>query len=38
MFDIVFEEGRKQYLQSLGILAGIDSEDKFDNIQGLAPL
>ena len=25
MFDIVFEEGRKQYLQSLGILAGIDS-------------
>lgn len=37
MFDIVFEEGRKQYLQSLGILAGIDSEDKFDNIQGLAP-
>ncbi|MCJ0222639.1 excinuclease ABC subunit UvrA [Clostridioides difficile] len=37
MFDIVFEEGRKQYLQSLGILAGIDNEDKFDNIQGLAP-
>ncbi|MER0284256.1 excinuclease ABC subunit UvrA [Clostridioides difficile] len=37
MFDIVFEEGRKQYLQSLGILSGIDKEDKFDNIQGLAP-
>lgn len=37
MFDIVFEEGRKQYLKSLGILSGIDKEDKFDNIQGLAP-
>ncbi|NMS89590.1 excinuclease ABC subunit UvrA [Clostridioides difficile] len=37
MFDIVFEEGRKQYLQSLGILSGIDKEYKFDNIQGLAP-
>ncbi|EQF23130.1 excinuclease ABC subunit A [Clostridioides difficile CD160] len=37
MFDIVFEEGRKQYLQSLGILSGIDKEDKFNNIQGLAP-
>lgn len=37
MFDIVFEEGRKQYLQSLGILSGIDNENKFDSIQGLAP-
>ncbi|BBI33386.1 excinuclease ABC subunit UvrA [Cohnella abietis] len=37
MFDIIFEEGRKQYLQSLGILAGLDDEDKFDSIQGLSP-
>ncbi|WML32563.1 excinuclease ABC subunit UvrA [Clostridium sp. OS1-26] len=37
MFDIIFEEGRKQYLQSLGILSGIDNENKFDNIQGLGP-
>jgi excinuclease ABC A subunit len=37
MFDIVFEEGRKQYLQSLGVLAGIDDEDKFDSISGIGP-
>lgn len=37
VFDIIFEEGRKQYLQSLGILSGLDSENKFDNIQGLGP-
>jgi len=37
VFDILFEEGRKQYLQSLGILAGLDDEDKFDSIQGLSP-
>ncbi|MBH5316480.1 excinuclease ABC subunit UvrA [Paenibacillus sp. GSMTC-2017] len=37
MFDIIFEEGRKQYLQSLGILAGIDDDDKFDSIQGISP-
>ncbi|CAH1200683.1 UvrABC system protein A [Paenibacillus plantiphilus] len=37
MFDILFEEGRKQYLQSIGMLAGLDEEDKFDSIQGLSP-
>ncbi|MCM1988858.1 excinuclease ABC subunit UvrA [Oceanirhabdus seepicola] len=37
VFDIIFEEGRKQYLQSLGIFAGIDNENKFDSIQGLGP-
>jgi excinuclease ABC subunit A len=37
VFDIIFEEGRKQYLQSLGILAGLDDEDKFDSILGLSP-
>ncbi len=37
MFDIIFEEGRRQYLQSLGILTGIDDEDKFDSISGIAP-
>ncbi|WP_432665786.1 excinuclease ABC subunit UvrA [Wukongibacter baidiensis] len=36
-FDIIFEEGRKQYLQSLGVFAGIDDEDKFDNISGIGP-
>lgn len=37
MFDIIFEEGRSQYLKSLGILSGIDDEDKFDSISGLGP-
>lgn len=37
VFDIIFEEGRKQYLQSLGILSGLDNENKFDDIQGLGP-
>ncbi|MHC1783708.1 MAG: excinuclease ABC subunit UvrA [Anaerolineaceae bacterium] len=37
VFDIIFEEGRKQYLQSLGLLAGIDDEDKFDSISGIGP-
>jgi excinuclease ABC subunit A len=37
VFDIIFEEGRRQYLQSLGILSGIDAEDKFDSISGIGP-
>ncbi len=37
VFDIIFEEGRKQYLQSLGMLAGIADEDKFDSISGIGP-
>lgn len=37
VFDIIFEEGRKQYLQSLGILSGLDDEDRFDSIQGIGP-
>ncbi len=37
VFDIIFEEGRRQYLQSLGILAGTDHGKKFDSISGLAP-
>jgi excinuclease ABC subunit A len=37
MFDIIFEEGRSQYLKSLGILSGIDDEDKYDSITGLGP-
>ncbi len=36
-FDIIFEEGRKQYLQSLGVFAQIDEEDKFNNISGIGP-
>lgn len=37
VFDIVFEEGRKQYLQSLGVLTEIDEERKFDSISGISP-
>lgn len=37
VFDIVFEEGRKQYLHSLGILPGLSDEDKFESITGIGP-
>src|SRR5215475_2065334 len=37
VFDIVFEEGRRQYLQSLGVLSGLEDESKFDTISGIAP-
>ncbi len=37
VFDIVFEEGRRQYLQSLGMLAAITDEDRFDSISGIGP-
>ncbi|MCG8512666.1 MAG: excinuclease ABC subunit UvrA [Halanaerobiales bacterium] len=36
-FDIIFEEGRKQYLQSLGVFTLITEENKFDHISGLGP-
>jgi excinuclease ABC subunit A len=36
-FDIVFEEGRKQYLQSIGMLSPIADEDAFDRIDGIGP-
>lgn len=37
VFDILFEEGRRQYLQSLGILTDIIEENKFESISGIAP-
>lgn len=36
-FDILFEEGKNQYLRSIGILAGLDNEDRFDTIEGIGP-
>lgn len=36
-FDIVFEEGRRQYLKSIGAISGIESEDKFESISGIGP-
>lgn len=37
MFDIIFEEGRREYLQSLGMFAGLEDERKFDSIEGIGP-
>lgn len=37
MFDIIFEEGRKEYLQSLGMFPGLEDERKFDSIEGIGP-
>ena len=37
VFDLIFEEGRAQYLKGLGVLAGITEDDKFDNISGIGP-
>lgn len=36
-FDILFEEGKNQYLRSIGILSGLDNEDRFDTIEGIGP-
>ncbi len=37
VFDIIFEEGKRQFLQSLGMIPGITEEDKFDRITGIGP-
>jgi excinuclease ABC A subunit len=36
-FDILFEEGKNKYLSSIGILGGLDNEDRFDAIEGMGP-
>lgn len=36
-FDILFEEGKNQYLRSIGVLAGLDKEDKFERLKGIGP-
>lgn len=36
-FDILFEEGKNQYLRSIGILTGLDNEDRFDTMEGIGP-
>lgn len=37
VFNILFEEGKNQYLRSIGILSGLDNEDRFDTLQGIGP-
>ena len=36
-FYILFEESKNQYLRSIGILAGLDKEDRFDTMEGIGP-
>ncbi len=36
-FDILFEEGKNQYLRSIGILTGLDNEDRFNTLEGIGP-
>ncbi len=36
-FDILFEEGKNQYLRSIGILAGLDNEERFTSLEGIGP-
>ena len=38
VFDILFQEGKRQYLQSIGMLPAITQEDRFDRITGIGPL
>ncbi|GAK50984.1 excision endonuclease subunit UvrA [Candidatus Moduliflexus flocculans] len=37
VFDILFEEGRKQYLQAIGVLSGLSDDNGFDSIRGIGP-
>ncbi|WP_046214765.1 excinuclease ABC subunit UvrA [Paenibacillus wulumuqiensis] len=37
MFDIIFEEGRKEYLKSIGLFGDLEDEQKFDSISGIGP-
>ncbi|NLG03216.1 MAG: ATP-binding cassette domain-containing protein [Clostridia bacterium] len=36
-FDLLFEEGKNQYLRSIGILTGFYQEERFDYIKGMGP-
>ena len=37
VFDIIFDEGSKEYLQSLGMISEFDDKKKFDDIIGIGP-
>ena len=36
-FDIIFQEGRKRYLESLGMINSISDDNHFDEINGIGP-
>lgn len=38
VFDILFEEGRKQYLEALGLWKDISFNERFENIEGMSPV
>ncbi|NMC07891.1 MAG: excinuclease ABC subunit UvrA [Candidatus Lokiarchaeota archaeon] len=37
-FDIIFQEGMRRYLQSIGFPPKLEEEKQFDSIQGLSPV
>jgi excinuclease UvrABC ATPase subunit len=37
-YDIAFEQGRRQYLQSIGMIGGVASEDPVSHIAGIGPI
>lgn len=37
IFDILFQEGRKRYLESIGMISRINDVENFDSITGIGP-
>lgn len=37
IFDILFQEGRKRYLESIGMISRVNDEEYFDSITGIGP-
>lgn len=37
MFDLIFEEGKRMYLESIGILNGLVSEINYEEMTGISP-
>ncbi|MCG2218418.1 ATP-binding cassette domain-containing protein [Staphylococcus epidermidis] len=37
MFDLIFEEGKRLYLESIGLLNGLVSEINYDELKGISP-
>ncbi|WP_459470477.1 ATP-binding cassette domain-containing protein [Staphylococcus cohnii] len=37
MFDLIFEEGKRMYLESIGLLNGLVSEISYDELKGISP-
>ncbi|PRP50341.1 excinuclease ABC subunit A [Bacillus halotolerans] len=37
MFDLIFEEGRKSYLESIGVFSGLISDNHYEDLMGISP-